>query len=99
MKKNNNTNESNILFENSILLSLECWTKYVEGFTKGLQTSEKVNSASVLDCIGEVLEFMTSFKKQLLDLFTYCESILEENEKLKQLLKEKETARLEQKDD
>lgn len=99
MKKNNNTNESNILFENSILLSLECWTKYVEGFTKGLQTSEKVNSASVLDCIGEVLEFMTSFKKQLLDLFTYCESILEENEKLKQLLKEKEIARLEQKDD
>lgn len=99
MKKNNNTNESNILFENSILLSLECWTKYVEGFTKGLQTSEKVNSAAVLDCIGEVLEFMTSFKKQLLDLFTYCESILEENEKLKQLLKEKEIFRLEQKDD
>lgn len=99
MKKNNNTNESNILFENSILLSLECWTKYVEGFTKGLQTSEKVNSASVLDCIGEVLEFMTSFKKQLLDLFTYCESILEENEKLKELLKEKEIARLEQKHD
>lgn len=97
--KKNSTDESNILFSNNILLLLECWTKYIEGFTKGLQTSEKVNSASVLDCIGEVLEFMTSFKKQLLDLFTYCESILEENEKLKELLKEKEIARLEQKDD
>lgn len=68
---------------NTILLSLEGWIKYIEGFTKGLQTTDKVSSVAVLDCVGEILEYMTQFKGQLLTLFLHCEKVLEENENLK----------------
>lgn len=71
---------------NTILLSLEGWIKFVEGFSKGLQTTEKVSSNAVLDCIGEIMEYMTSFRVQITNLFLYCEQILQENETLKQQL-------------
>ena len=71
---------------NTILLSLEGWIKFVEGFTRGLQTTEKVSSAAVLDCIGEIMEYMNVFRKQITFLFNHCEEVLEENEKLKEEL-------------
>jgi hypothetical protein len=74
---------SSMVNHNTILLSLEGWIKYIEGFTKGLQTTETVNSVAVLDCVGEILEFMTSFKNQLCKLLIHCEQILQENETLK----------------
>ena len=74
---------SSMVNSNTILLSLEGWIKYIEGFTKGLQTAEMVNSACVLDCVGEILEFMLKFKTNLTKLFIHCEKVLEENEVLK----------------
>ena len=68
---------------NTILLGLECWIKYIEGFVKGLQTTDKVSSNAVLDCVCEILEYMHQFKNQIVSLFDYCEQVLEENEKLK----------------
>lgn len=68
---------------NTILLGLEGWIKYVEGFTQGLKTSEKVYSSAVLDCVGEILEYMVSFRQQLVSLLLHCERILQENEMLK----------------
>lgn len=82
---------SSIVKSNSILLSLDCWGKYIEGFVKGLQSSDKVNTSCVLDCIGEILEFMNSFKPKLSKLFDHCENILEENKQLKEKLKSYET--------
>lgn len=86
MKQNNklrNENYSSMVNGNTILLSLDGWIKFIEGFTKGLQTTEKVNSAAVLDCVGEILEGMVLFKTQITNLFLHCEKILEENEQLK----------------
>jgi hypothetical protein len=77
---------SRMVNSNTILLSLEGWIKFVEGFTKGLQTTDKVSSIAVLDCVGEILEYMTSFKNDIIKLFQYCENILVENEKLREEL-------------
>lgn len=74
-------NYSSMVNGNTILLSLEGWIKYIEGFTKGLQTTDKVSSAAVLDCVGEILEYMTTFKTQLISLLFHCEKILQESEK------------------
>lgn len=79
---------------NTILLHLEGWIKYVEGFIKGLQTTEKVSAAAVMDCVGEILEFMTTFKTQTIRLFEYCENILQENEQLKKQLNQLQTPQL-----
>lgn len=79
-KEMNQEQYSSMVNHNTILLSLEGWIKYIEGFTKGLQTTEMVNSAAVLDCVGEILEFMTSFKNQISKLLIHCEKILEEAE-------------------
>lgn len=81
---------SKMVLNNTILLSLEGWIKYVEGFTKGLQTTDKVRSSAVLDCVGEILEYMTQFKVDILKLFNYCEHILTENQQLKEQLKQYE---------
>lgn len=88
-KEYNKENEdySRMVNGNTILLSLEGWIKFVEGFSKGLQTTEKVSSSAVLDCIGEIMEYMTAFRKQLVTLFMHCEQVLEENEKLKEQIK------------
>jgi hypothetical protein len=76
-------NETDAIVNNELLLSLEGWLKYMEGFTKGIGSSEKVSSSLVLECITEVLEYMTVLKKDLRVLLFHCESILKENEKLK----------------
>ena len=52
---------SSIVTSNSILLSLDCWGKYIEGFVKGLQSSDKVNTSCVLDCIGEISNIVKIF--------------------------------------
>ena len=79
---------------NTILLSLEGWIKFVEGFSKGLQTTDKVSSSAVLDCIGEIMEYMTAFRKQLVDLFLHCEKVLEENETLKEQIYQLQNTKL-----
>lgn len=84
-------NYSNMVYNNSILLSLDCWIKFIEGFVRGLQSTEKVNTSSVLDCIGEILEFINSFKTTLVDLLNHCESILQENNDLRDKLKKYES--------
>ena len=84
---NKNEEYSKMVFSNTILLSLEGWIKYVEGFTKGLQTTDKVRSSAVLDCVGEILEYMTQFKVDIVKLFNYCEHILTENQELKEELR------------
>lgn len=83
MKKESNEEYSKMVNGNTILLALEGWIKYIEGFTKGLQTTDKVSSNAVLDCVGEILEYMTTFRNQLIQLLLHCESILQENEDLK----------------
>lgn len=82
-EKSNIEEYSKMVNGNTILLRLEGWIKYIEGFTKGLETTDKVSSMAVLNCVGEILEYMTSFKTELITLLLYCEGILEENEKLK----------------
>ena len=69
---------------NTILFSLEGWIKYIEGFIKGLNTTDKVSSDAVLDCVGEILEYMTSFRSQLLSLLMHCEDILQKNAELEE---------------
>jgi hypothetical protein len=73
---------SSMVNSNSILLSFEGWIKYIEGFVRGLQTTEKVNSSVVMSCIGEILEFMTQLRLQIQNILLHCEDILEENEKI-----------------
>ena len=82
---------SNMVNNNSILLSFEGWIKYVEGFTRGLSTTKTVDASSVLDVVGEILEYMNVLRINLTKLLIYCEKTLENNEKLeteKQLLEE-----------
>ena len=73
---------SNMVNNNSILLSFEGWIKYVEGFTRGLSTTKTVDASSVFDVVGEILEYMKTLKTNLSKLLIYCENTLEENEKL-----------------
>jgi hypothetical protein len=77
---------SSMVNGNTILLAFEGWIKYIEGFIKGLQTTEKVNSTAVLDCVGEVLEYMVTLKSNITRLLIYCETVLQENEMLKEQL-------------
>ena len=83
---------------NTILLSLEGWIKYIQGFIKGLQTTDTVNTSAVLECINEIFEYMISFRKQLMTLFIHCEEILQENEKLKKQIEELTILKLEDKE-
>ena len=75
---------SEMVNSNTILLSFEGWIKYIEGFVRGIQTTDKVSSNVVMDCIGEVLEFMTQLRIQIQDILNYCEEVLEKNELLEQ---------------
>lgn len=82
---------SSTVNNNTILLSFEGWIKYIEGFIRGISTAKTVEAASVLDCIGEVLEYMQTLRKNLLALLTHCEMTLDRMEKLEEenkLLKE-----------
>ena len=82
-KETEKLQDSSVILNNDMLLSLEGWLKYIEGFTKGIQSAEKVNSSLVLDCIGEILDYMVKLKMDLRCLLVYCEEILKENEELK----------------
>jgi len=84
MNKNEKEQESysSMVNGNAILLSFEGWIKYIEGFTRGLGSSKTVDSMSVLDCVGEILEYMQTFRKQLAALLIHCEECLEQNELL-----------------
>ena len=82
---------------NTILLRLEGLIKYIEGFLKGIETTDKVNSSAVLNCVGEMLEYMTGFKTELISLLFYCEDILEKNEELTLQLNKKEKQLIEEK--
>lgn len=87
---------ASIVNNNAILLSFEGWVKFVEGFTKGISSTKTVESKLVLDCIGEILEYMQTLRKNLSSLLSYCETVLEkqeileaENDKLKELIQAK----------
>jgi hypothetical protein len=82
---------SSLVNGSELLLTFEGWIKYVEGFTRGLQTTDKVNSAAVLDCVGEILEYMISLRGKLYSLLLHCETILQDNEDMK-LLADKESS-------
>jgi len=69
---------------NTILLSFEGWIKYIEGFTRGLQTTKTVDSCSVMDCVGEVLEYMKTLRRHLTLLLQHAEQVLEQNELLQE---------------
>ena len=73
---------------NDILRSFGEWIRYIEGFTRGIGSAKTVEASQVLDCVGEVLEFMKVFKNNLISLLTYCEQILIKNEELEKENKE-----------
>ncbi len=81
---------SSMVNHNTILLSFEGWIKYIEGFTRGLQTTKTVDASSVMDCIGEVLEYMQTLRVQVFEILQHCEGILEQNTILTQINKELE---------
>ena len=85
---------SSMVNSNTILLNFEGWIKYVEGFSRGIQSAKTVEASQVMSCVGEILEYMKTLKKDLITILTHCEIVLEENEKLKQ----QETLKLEVKD-
>lgn len=76
---------SNMVNHNTILLGFEGWVKYIEGFSRGLQTAKTVSAESVLECVGEIMEYMKTLRKDIMDILTYCEDILDKNEELEEL--------------
>lgn len=81
MEKDNNEEYNSMVNTNTMLLSFEGWIKYIEGFSRGLQTTKTVDAGTVFDCIGEIMEYMKSLKGQIVDLLLHCEEILETKEK------------------
>ena len=76
-------NELNGMVQSSaMLLSFEGWIKYVEGFSRGLQTTKTVDAREVFDCVGEIMEYMKTLKSQLMELLIHCESVLEKEEEV-----------------
>lgn len=90
---------SSMVNHNSMLLKFEGWIKYIEGFSRGLQTTKTVDAASVLDCVGEIMEYMKTLKQDILDLLQHCENILEEHDELleqnKLLIEQKDVPQIE----
>lgn len=64
----------------TMLLSFEGWIKYIEGFSRGLQTTKTVDASEVFDCVAEIMEYMKMLKGQITDLLLHCESVLEQEE-------------------
>lgn len=83
-KQKQEEQESNVINSNMILLSFEGWIKFITGFIRGIQSTPTVNSSVVMDCVGEVLEYMVKTKKDITKVLEYCETVLEDNEKLQQ---------------
>lgn len=75
---------SSMVNNNTILLSFEGWIKYIEGFIRGISSSKTVDSNVVLDCVGEILEYMQTLRTNLLTLLQFCEEVLEKNEILEE---------------
>ena len=95
-KENEQESYASIVNGNTILLSFNEWLKYIEGLTKGIGAAKSVDPSLVLDCIGEVMEYMRTLKINIFILFQHCEQIMaknelleKENDELRQMLKEK----------
>ena len=58
MGKKEENEYSSIVNSNNMLLSFEGWIKYIEGFSRGLQTTKTVDAMTVFDCIGEIMEYL-----------------------------------------
>lgn len=78
----------NTILENPILLQFEGFIKFISGFLRGIESVEKVNSSVVVDCMGEMLEFLNSSKEDIMKLFKHCETVLAENESLLEEVKQ-----------
>ena len=89
-REEENTQESyaSMVNNNALLLSFEGWIKYVEGFTRGLQASKTVETITVMETVGEIMEYMQVVRQKLFALLQYCESVLEKNELLEEENKE-----------
>lgn len=72
---------------NTILLKFGGWIQYVEGLARGLEAAKSVDPASVLECVGEIMEYMKTLKTDIMDILTYCEHVLEKEEQLDELNK------------
>lgn len=92
MEHEKEQNLNSIVQSSTMLLTFEGWIKYIEGFSRGLQTTKSVDSAQVFDCIAEIMEYMKTLKNQLVELLVHCEQVLEEqdvcNEKINNLQQE-----------
>jgi len=95
MEENNKEEYNSMVNTNTMLLSFEGWIKYIEGFSRGLQTTKTVDAVSVLECVGEIMEFMKQLKGQIVDILVHCENVLEKedlcNQKIEDLEKHTQT--------
>ena len=76
--------EVKVITGEEIILSFEQWLKFIEGFLKGIESSSTLSSPVVLDCIGEIMEYMRNAKCSISQLFSHCEQVLQENDKLQE---------------
>lgn len=76
MEKLSNEEHNSMVNTNTMLLSFEGWIKYIEGFSRGLQTTKTVDAGMVFDCVGEIMEYMKQLKGQICQLLMYCEQQL-----------------------
>lgn len=76
---------SEMVNHNTILLKFGGWIQYVEGLARGLEAAKSVDASSVLECVGEIMEYMKTLKRDIMDILAYCESVLEKEEKLEEL--------------
>ena len=70
---------------NTILLKFGGWIQYIEGLARGLETAKSIDPSSVLECIGEIMEYMKTLKRDIMDILAYCETVLEKEERLNAL--------------
>jgi len=80
MTKEKEQDINSMVQSSTMLLSFEGWIKYIEGFSRGLQTTKTVDAAQVFDCVAEIMEYMKTLKGQIMDLLMYCESVLEKED-------------------
>ena len=80
----------NIVLNSTMLLSFEGWIKYIEGFSRGLQTTKTVDATEVFDCVSEIMEYMKTLKNQIYDLLGHCEEVLEKEDTCNQKINDLE---------
>lgn len=73
---------------NTILLKFGGWIQYIEGLARGLEAAKSVDPTSVLECVGEIMEYMKTLKTDIMDILTYCEEVLEKQEETEEINKE-----------